>query len=99
MPIAKPGLPVAADVTLITNSGADVPKATIVSPITISGTPQRRASADAPSVSIFAPPTINTSPANSINMLVTIYSFIFSFIVSSVIKNAASSRRRCRVAL
>ena len=51
-----------AEDTLTVNSGADVPKATIVSPITILGMRKRLATDAAPSVSPFAPNRMRRSP-------------------------------------
>lgn len=62
LPIASSALPWIADMRLMTNSGAEVPNATTVSPIMRSETPQRFAIADAPSVRIFAPTRISASP-------------------------------------
>ena len=62
LPMAIPELPLSAETMLITSSGAEVPKATIVRPITRSLTPQRRARSEAPSVSQLAPKSINASP-------------------------------------
>ena len=55
LPRAIPELPFNAELKLITNSGSDVPIATIVRPITSSLILKRRASADAPFVSQSAP--------------------------------------------
>ena len=49
-PIAISELPLTADMTLMTSSGAEVPKATIVRPITRSEIRKRLATAAAPSV-------------------------------------------------
>ena len=49
------GTPFIADITLITSSGADVPNATMVRPITSSLIPKRLATPDPPSVSQLAP--------------------------------------------
>ena len=62
LPIAKPALPCIAEVMLTTSSGADVPKATIVRPMTKSDILKRFARAEAPSVKAFAPYKIRTSP-------------------------------------
>ena len=61
-PIANSALPLIADNELITNSGADVPKATIVRPITRSLTPHFFATDEAPSVSPLAPSKMRTNP-------------------------------------
>ena len=47
---------------LTMNSGSDVPKATIVSPMTISDTPNRSAKPTAPSVSLSAPMRTKVDP-------------------------------------
>ena len=60
-PSEMPELPFSAEPRLITNSGNDVPNATIVSPITNSLILKRRAKADAPSVSRLAPKSIVAS--------------------------------------
>ncbi len=62
LPTARPALPPMAERTLMASSGAEVPKATTVSPTTRSDTPQRLASADAPSVRALAPTRISASP-------------------------------------
>lgn len=54
LPIASPADPLMADMTEMTSSGADVPKATTVSPTTRSEMPNRRAMAAEPSVSQLA---------------------------------------------
>ena len=61
-PRERPELPFIAEPKLITNSGNDVPNATMVSPMTNSLILKRLASADAPSVSRLAPKRIRTSP-------------------------------------
>ncbi len=54
-PIAKPGLPLIADITEVASSGREVPAATIVKPITASLTPRADAMPDAPSTNQFPP--------------------------------------------
>ena len=51
-----------ADIRLTNNSGMDVPKATMVRPITIWGMFIRWAKATAPSVMMSAPLMTNTTP-------------------------------------
>ena len=62
LPIAISALPLIDDSRLITNSGADVPKATIVSPITKSEIRNFFATAAEPSVSALAPTRISANP-------------------------------------
>ena len=62
LPTAMSGVPFRADIKLTKNSGADVPQATMVRPMTISGTPKRRASEEAPSVRRSAPTSTNVTP-------------------------------------
>ena len=62
LPNASSALPLIAAITLTTNSGADVPNATTVKPITKSEIPKRFATADAPSVKALAPIRINANP-------------------------------------
>ena len=62
LPMAKSGLPLRAESTLTVSSGAEVPKATIVSPITRFEMRNRLATAAAPSVRALAPTRISTSP-------------------------------------
>ena len=68
LPMAISALPFRAEDTLTVNSGADVPKATIVSPITILGMRKRLATDAAPSVSQFAPNRMRRSPPISNRM-------------------------------
>ena len=62
LPTARSGVPFSADTRLTNNSGADVPAATMVRPITISGMFTRRANAAAPSVRKSAPLSTQTIP-------------------------------------
>ena len=55
--------PLMAATRFTTSSGAEVPKATTVSPITKSGTLKRLANPDAPFTSQSAPNIKNTKPA------------------------------------
>ena len=55
LPTAISGVPSMADARLTKSSGAEVPTATIVRPIIISGTFIRRAKAEAPVVRMSAP--------------------------------------------
>ena len=61
-PMAMSAFPSMEDITLTTNSGALVPNATIVKPITREDMLKRRAILEAPSVSQSAPFTINIKP-------------------------------------
>jgi hypothetical protein len=72
LPIAIPALPFIDDMTLITSSGAEVPNATTVSPITRSVMPQLLASDEAPSVRKLAPPRISMVPPIRISMSINI---------------------------
>ena len=65
LPIAISVLPSMADIRLTTNSGALVPAATMVKPITNEEMLKRRAMLDAPSVSQSAPFTISTRPTTN----------------------------------
>ena len=62
LPIASPALPFIADVILIAASGALVPNATIVRPMTICGMPNFLAIMDAPSTNQSAPFINMTNP-------------------------------------
>ena len=72
LPTARSGVPLMADIRLTNSSGADVPAATIVRPMIISGTFMRRASADAPSVSRSAPLSTSATPIMIYTMSKTI---------------------------
>ena len=65
LPSAIPELPLMAEPKLITNSGNEVPIATIVRPIISSLILKRRANADAPFVSQSAPRITSTMPATN----------------------------------
>ena len=65
LPIAMSVLPFMADNTLTTNSGALLPTATIVIPMTRVEMPTRFAMAEAPSVIQSAPFIINSSPTRN----------------------------------
>ena len=65
LPTAISALPWKAPVKLTTSSGQDVPKPTIVRPITNSLTPAFRAIPEAPSTSQSAPRTISPRPTSS----------------------------------
>ena len=65
LPIAISALPCMAPVRLTTSSGQDVPKPTIVRPMTNSLTPAFLAIAEAPSTSQSAPRTMSPRPASS----------------------------------
>jgi hypothetical protein len=62
LPIDISALPFKAEETLTVSSGVEVPKATIVSPITIEGMLNRLAIDEAPSVNPLAPNKMSTSP-------------------------------------
>ena len=62
LPTAISALPLSAEMKLIVSSGAEVPKATMVRPITRSLTPHLRAMAEAPSVRALAPTRMSTRP-------------------------------------
>lgn len=62
LPMARSACPLTAEITLTTNSGADVPKATIVKPMTKLETLNRRAISEAPSVSQSAPLMMSNRP-------------------------------------
>ena len=62
LPTAKSGVPFRADTRLTKSSGAEVPAATMVRPMIISGTFILLASAAAPSVSLSAPNSTNATP-------------------------------------
>ena len=59
-------LPFNAEMTFTTSSGAEVPKATMVSPITILGILNLLAITEAPSTREFAPKTKKTTPISKI---------------------------------
>ena len=62
LPIANCALPFIDDTRLTISSGADVPNATIVRPMTRSEMPKRLATDDEPSVNPFAPSKIKAIP-------------------------------------
>ena len=76
LPIASPALPLKEERKLMTNSGAEVPKATMVSPITRLEMLKRLATEAAPSVKAFAPQRMSNKPPTSNNA-----SIIFNFYV------------------
>ena len=90
LPSAMSGVPFRADTKLTNSSGADVPAATIVSPITISGTFIRRASPDAPSVSRSAPQSTRATPT-IINTMSN--SIIFSNLAAKVVKKLSKKQK------
>lgn len=63
LPTAMPGTPVNAALRLTSSSGRDVPKPTMVRPITIGETSKRQAGATAPRTTISPPATRSTNPA------------------------------------
>ena len=73
-PRAMSPLPFIADIALTANSGAEVPNATMVSPITSSETFILFAMEEAPSVRAFAPDRISASPTmnSNISAIITI---------------------------
>ena len=86
LPTARSDVPFKADTRLTKSSGADVPAATIVRPITISGTRIPRAKDEAPSVRRSAPQSTRATP--------TIMYTIFSNIPYSIsLINASIARR------
>lgn len=68
LPIAISLLPLNAAVTDVTNSGSDVPKATIVRPINLSLNPAYLAIFDAASTEISDPTIIKAKPTRVVNM-------------------------------
>ena len=62
LPILIAGAPWMLAKRLTMNSGSEVPKATMVRPMTISGILKRRASATEPSVSLSAPTSTKAAP-------------------------------------
>ena len=62
LPMAKPLFPPSEAIMFTANSGEEVPKATTVRPITISGILNLLARADEPSISQPAPLINNTNP-------------------------------------
>jgi hypothetical protein len=84
LPIAISALPCIEDRRLITNSGADVPNATIVRPITRSDILNRLATDAAPSVSALAPANINARPATNIKIFQIITFSLLFFTVAKI---------------
>jgi hypothetical protein len=66
LPTAMPGSPRPAEPMLTASSGAEVPKATTVSPTTTGDRPKRTATRPAPRTRTSAPPMRATTPARSI---------------------------------
>ena len=62
LPIANPALPFNAETTLTVSYGADVPKATMVKPMTKGEILKRLATEAAPSVKALAPIRISANP-------------------------------------
>ena len=83
LPIANCALPLMAESELMTSSGDEVPKATIVYPITRSRTPHFFATDDAPSIRQFAPYNIKTSPPINMRKSITIIKFLWLRLESS----------------
>jgi hypothetical protein len=69
-------LPFIADDTLTVSSGVEVPKATMVRPITMDGILNRLAMEAAPSVSPFAPSRIRSNPPISSSMSINFSNFM-----------------------
>ncbi len=65
VPTATPRSPLSVPAMVVASSGADVPAATIVRPITDSAMPNSRATAIAPSTSQSAPTSVKAMPATS----------------------------------
>lgn len=82
LPIANSALPSMADRMLITNSGAEVPNATIVNPITRSLTPHFFATDDAPSVRQLAPTKIKARPPINNRMFIIIIAYLWLKVVT-----------------
>ena len=72
LPTAISAVPLMADEMLTVSSGAEVPKATIVRPITMVGMWRRLATAAAPSVSMLAPMSISANPPMSIMLSIIV---------------------------
>jgi len=72
LPTAMSALPFRADDTLTVSSGAEVPKATIVRPITMEGIRNRLATDAAPSVRQLAPIKMRSNPPISSNISMSI---------------------------
>ena len=75
-PIAMSELPFIADDMLTVSSGVEVPKATMVRPITMDGILNRLAMEAAPSVSPFAPSRIRSNPPISSSMSIKFSNFM-----------------------
>ena len=73
LPMAKSGEPLRADITLTVNSGAEVPKATIVSPITKGEILSLAASDEAPRTKPSAPPIKMTKPTTTARVSISFY--------------------------
>lgn len=79
LPTARSGVPLRAETTLTQSSGMEVPRATMVSPMTIWGTRSRSATATAPSVSRSAPQRTSTTPTTIHKAFSNILFFLFYF--------------------
>ena len=101
LPITFPNaislLPFMADTVLTTNSGNEVPKATIVSPIIKVETLNLRATDEAPSVRKSAPFTTNISPRMNwiINVMVSI-AFYYVLVLGSIIILSAVNKNNLK---
>ena len=73
LPTAKSGVPLRAETRLTNSSGAEVPAATMVRPMTISDMFTLRATAEAPSTRRSAPHSTRTTPAIINNPFSIIY--------------------------
>ena len=79
LPTARSGVPLRAETTLTQSSGMEVPRATMVSPMTIWGTRSRSATATAPSVSRSAPQRTSTTPTTIHKAFSNILFFLLYF--------------------
>ena len=80
-PIAISALPFRAEETLTASSGADVPNATMVSPITIEGIRNRLATDAAPSVSPLAPIRMRRRPPTRSNISIWLLDFCANIMI------------------
>ena len=92
LPMAISALPFRAEDTLTVNSGADVPKATIVSPITILGMRKRLATDAAPSVSPFALVNAENCSETGVEIIAPYYMVTRDGNVSTAPKDGATGK-------
>ena len=92
LPIARSGLPLKAESTLTVSSGAEVPKATIVRPITKFEMRNRLATAAAPSVRALAPTRISTNPMTT--KIIDIHTLFIVFPSFLLLHCSLTDRRR-----